>query len=238
MLRSKRAALVVAGVLCTVLAAPAGAFANGGLNPGGTTRFKERVAVNVVFVGFDERDAPWNAVRSELSSRGEPIVRSRAFYGIDERLGLDYSYDYKPYYTSKAWEDGFFGYLASIAVPKPITEWQQAYNDQLRNVLNVTDNRWIDAPKVEKRLIDTAPAGVDTRQPTIFLINWYGRKDFRFHVYSKTGEPDPDTGYRLRRRPRHPQDRRLGRHDAGRRGDRPRPPRRQPRVVLRPLRRT
>ena len=91
MLRSQRAALVVAGVLCTVLAAPAGAFANGGLNPGGTTRFKERVAVNVVFVGFDERDAPWNAVRSELSSRGEPIVRSRAFYGIDERLGLDYS---------------------------------------------------------------------------------------------------------------------------------------------------
>ena len=75
-----------------------------------------------------------------------------------------------------------------------MTEWQQAYNDQLRNVLNVTDNRWIDAPKVEKRLIDTAPAGVDTRQPTIFLINWHGRKDFRFHVYSKAGEPDPDTG--------------------------------------------
>ena len=195
MLRSQRAALVVAGVLCTVLAAPAGAFANGGLAPGGVTKFKERVPVNVVFVGFDERDAPWNAVRSELSSRGEPIVRSRAFYGIEERLGLDYSYDYKPHYTSKAWEDGFFGYLGSIAVPKPITEWQQAYNDQLRNVLNVTDNRWIDAPKVEKRLIDTAPAGVDTRQPTIFFINWHGRQDFRFHVYSKTGEPDPDTGY-------------------------------------------
>jgi hypothetical protein len=194
MLRSQRAALVVAGVLCTVLAAPAGALADGGLNPGGTTRFKERVAVNVVFVGFNERDAPWNAVRSELASRGEPIVRSRSFYGIDERLGLDYSYDYKPYYTSKAWEDGFFGYLSSIAIKKPLTEWQQAYNDNARNVLDVTDNRWIDAPKVEKRLIDAAPSGVDTRQPTIFFINWYGRSDFRFHVYSKAGEPDPDTG--------------------------------------------
>jgi hypothetical protein len=62
-------------------------------------------------------------------------------------------------------------------------------------VLDVTDNRWIDAPKVEKRLIDTAPSGIDTTRPTIFFINWYGRKDFRFHVYAKTGEPDPDTGY-------------------------------------------
>ena len=31
--------------------------------------------------------------------------------------------------------------------------------------------------------------------PTIFFINWHGRRDFRFHVYAKTGEPDPDTGY-------------------------------------------
>ena len=195
MLRNQRAALVVAGVLCMVLGVPAAASADDGLSPGGVTRFKERVAVNVVFVGFDERDAPWSAVRSELSSRGEPIVRSRTFYGIEERLGLDYSYDYKPYYTSRSWEDSFFGYLSSIAVKKPLTEFQQAYNDNAKNVLDVTDNRWIDAPKVEKRLIDTAPAGVDTTRPTIFFINWYGRSDFRFHVYTKIAEPDPDTGF-------------------------------------------
>ena len=34
-----------------------------------------------------------------------------------------------------------------------------------------------------------------TRVPTIFFINWHGRRDFRVHVYEKTGEPDPDTGY-------------------------------------------
>jgi hypothetical protein len=187
--------LIVAGVVAVaMLVAPAGASA-GGLDPGGLTRFKERVPVNVVFVGFNESDAPWSKVQRELSSRSQPITRSRAFYGIDEPLGLDYSYDYKPYYTSRSWEDSFFSYLSSIAVPKPITEWQQAYNDQAKNVLNVTSNRWIDAPKVEKRLIDTAPAGIDTRRPTIFFINWYGRSDFKFHVYSKTGEPDPDTGY-------------------------------------------
>jgi hypothetical protein len=174
---------------------PATANASGGLQPGGLTQFKERVPVNVVFVGFDEGDVPWNKVRSELANRAKPIVRSREPYGFVEPLGLDYTFDYKPYYTSKAWEDSFFGYLSSIAVKKPITEFQQAYNDQIHNVLDVTDNRWIDAPKTEKRLIDTAPAGVDTRQPTIFFINWWGRKDFRFHVYAKTGEPDPDTGF-------------------------------------------
>jgi hypothetical protein len=181
-------------VTVAMLVAPAGATASG-LDPGGLTRFKERVPVNVVFVGFNESDAPWAKVRAELASRSQPIVRSRAFYGIDEPLGLDYSYDYKPYYTSRSWEDSFFSYLSSIAVPKPLTEWQQAYNDQSSNVLNVTSNRWIDAPRVEKRLIDTAPASVDTRNPTIYFINWYGRSDFKFHVYTKIGEPDPDTGY-------------------------------------------
>jgi hypothetical protein len=174
---------------------PATAAASGGLEPGGQTQFKERVPVNVVFVGFNDTDVPWAKVRSALANGAKPLVRSREAYGITEKLGIDYSYDYKPYYTSRSWEDSFFGYLSSIAVKKPVTEWQQAYNDQVHNVLDVTDNRWIDAPKVEKRLIDTAPAGVDTRRPTVFLINWYGRKDFHFHVYAKTGEPDPDTGY-------------------------------------------
>ena len=236
MVRTRKAALVLA-VLGAMLTVPAVAAADGdGLEPGGMTDFDERVTVNVVFVGFDEGDAPWKAVQRQLPSGGEPIVRSRAFYGIDEPLGLDYDYDYRPYYTSRSWEDGFFSYLSSIAVAKPLTEWQQAYNDQA-GVLDVTSNRWIDAPTVEKRLIDTAPQGVDTRKPTIFFINWYGRSDFKFHVYSKVGEPDPDTGHDFGLLERRPQDRRLGRHHARRRGDRPRPPRRAPRVVLRPVRR-
>src|SRR4051794_5887108 len=159
---------------------PATASASGGLQPGGLTTFKERVPVNVVFVGFDDGDVPWAKVRSELANGAKPIVRSRAYYGIDEPLGLDYTFDYTPYYTSKSWEDSFFGYLSSIAVKKPVTEWQQAYNDEVNNVLDVTDNRWIDAPKVEKRLIDTAPASIDTSRPTIFFINWWGRQDFKF----------------------------------------------------------
>ena len=29
----------------------------------------------------------------------------------------------------------------------------------------------------------------------MFFVNWCGRDDFKFHVYTKTDEPDPDTGY-------------------------------------------
>ena len=177
-----------------VLAVPGVAAADrDGLNPGGLTDFDERVTVNVVFVGFDEHDASWRTVRQDLLSRAEPVTISRLFYGITEKLGLDYSYDYRPYYTNRAWEDSFFSYLSSIAVAKPLTEFQEAYNDQAGR-LDVTDNHWIDAPTVEKRLIDSAPPGVDTRNPTIYFVNWFGRRDFKFHVYTKTGEPDPDTG--------------------------------------------
>ena len=191
----RKAALVLAMVVGAIFAAPGVAAADGdGLQPGGLTRLEERVTVNVVFVGFDEDEAQWNKVRQGLLSRYEPVVISRGYYGITERLGLDYAYDYRPVYTSRSWEDGFFSYLSSIAVRKPLTEYQEAYNEQAGK-LDVTSNHWIDAPTVEKRLIDSAPAGVDTRNPTIYFVNWYGRRDFKFHVYTKTGEPDPDTGH-------------------------------------------
>ena len=195
MVQTRKAALVVVMAVAAILGAPAVAAADGdGLEPGGLTRFKERVTVNVVFVGFDEDEAPWHRVRQGLLSRYDPVVISRGYYGMTERLGLEYSYDYRPYYTSRSWEDSFFSYLSSIAVRKPLTEFQQAYNAQAGR-LDVTNNHWIDGPTVEKRLIDSAPHGVDTRNPTIYFVNWFGRSDFRFHVYTKIGEPDPDTGY-------------------------------------------
>ena len=82
-----------------------------------------------------------------------------------------------------------------MADPQPLTLYQQQYNDQNTNVLDVTDNAWIDAPSVEQWLIENAPGGIDTSEDTIFFINWWGRDDFQFHVYTKTDEPDPDTGY-------------------------------------------
>jgi hypothetical protein len=123
------------------------------------------------------------------------VVRSRLFYGVTERPGISYTYDYDVTYASSGYEDRFFSALSRLARPAPLTAFQQAYNDQANNVLEVTDNHHIDAPTVERWLANHPPAGVDTSRNTIFFVNWYGRPDFRFHVYTKTNEPEPDTGF-------------------------------------------
>jgi hypothetical protein len=112
-----------------------------------------------------------------------------------ERVGISYGYDYNLTYASSGYENRFISTLSKLAEPAPLTELQQAYNDQQNNVLEVTDNHHIDAPTVERWLADHPPAGVDTSQNTIFFVNWYGRPDFKFHVYTKTDEPEPDSGF-------------------------------------------
>ncbi|MFI1996002.1 hypothetical protein [Actinoplanes sp. NPDC020271] len=191
------ATLVVA--LVTASAGPAGAAVAsprlGHLDPGGQPRLTERVPVNVVFVGYTPAQADKSKFLAGLATKYEPVVRSRLAYGVTEKLGITYTYDYRLNYTGKAYQDTFFRQLGKLATPAPLTAYQQAYNDQAKNVLDITSNNYIDAPSVEKWLAFHPPAGVDTRRNTIYFINWFGRSDFKFHVYTKTGEPDPDTGY-------------------------------------------
>ena len=52
---------------------------------------------------------------------------------------------------------------------------------------------YIDAARAEKWLVEHDADAAD-RGYTLYFINWYGRPDFQFHVYTKTDEPDPDTG--------------------------------------------
>ncbi|GAB7046358.1 hypothetical protein JCM9534A_14840 [Catenuloplanes indicus JCM 9534] len=163
--------------------------------PGGQPNLVEKVPVNVVFLGFDRTKVDQRAFTSGLARTYEPEVTSRRWYGEQEKLGITYIYDYKVSYADRGYEDRFFRKLSSLATPAPLTEYQETYNAQERNVLDVTDNHYIDAPTVEKYLAFNPPHGVDTRRNTVFLINWYGRADFKFHVYTKTGEPDPDTGF-------------------------------------------
>src|ERR671912_1509195 len=165
------------------------------LDPGGPARLSEKVPVNLVFVGYEPDQVSKRRFLAGLPSRYKPVVRSRLDYGVTERLGISYSYDYDVTYASSGYERKFFSTLSRLAEPAPLTEFQQAYNDQENNVLEVTGNHHIDAPAVERWLADHPPAGVDTRQNTIFFVNWYGRPDFKFHVYTKTDEPDPDTGF-------------------------------------------
>ncbi|MEV4347413.1 hypothetical protein AB0J83_23400 [Actinoplanes sp. NPDC049596] len=184
------AALV--GASATPAGAAAPAYGYQFLNPGGQPRLTEKVPVNIVFVGYEPDRA---AFEGQLARRYEPVVRSRLPYDVVEKLGITYTYDYKFKYTDKAYENRFFRQLGKLAKPAPLTEYQTAYNASPTNVRDVTDNHTIDAPSVEKWLALNPPSGVDTRRNTVFFINWYGRSDFKFHAYTKTGEPDPDTGY-------------------------------------------
>ncbi|QZY27896.1 hypothetical protein [Nocardioides coralli] len=164
------------------------------LDPGGQPDLDEKVPVNVVFVGHEPSEVNASAFRAALPSSASPVVRSRLWYGEVEELGIDYAYDYQLTFADDRYEDRLFRYLRKIAKKKPLTQFQQAYNDQA-GTLDVTSNAWIDATKTEKWLAFNPPSGVDTRQPTIYLVDWFDRSDFQFHVYTKTDEPEPDTGY-------------------------------------------
>lgn len=171
------------------------------LEPGGFQEIEQDLLLNVVFVGYEEgsgyQEINNAGFLSELPSSYRPVNRYPSFYKGNEFLGLTFNYDYNLVYADQAFEDSLFSYLSSIATPKPLTLYQDLYNTQAARSLDVTENYWIDAPSVEQWLADNAGSmlGVDTTQYTIFFVNWYGRDDFVHHVYTKTDEPDPDTGY-------------------------------------------
>ncbi|MFN2471309.1 MAG: hypothetical protein ABR583_10065, partial [Gaiellaceae bacterium] len=144
--------------------------ASAGLNPGGMPNLNERVPVNFVFVGYEPGQVNVSEFLSELPDEYKPVVRSRLWYGNVEELGIDYTYDYNVVYASTGYENRFFAKLSSLAVPAPRTLWQNLYNDQETNVLDVGENHFIDAPSVEKWLATNAPAGVDTRRNTVYFV--------------------------------------------------------------------
>jgi hypothetical protein len=180
-------------VAVTTAATPAPTFES--LVPGGRARLREHVPVNFVFIGYSESEVDRDRFLSRLPTLYRPVVRSRLPYGITEYLGLAYTYDYEVSYTSARYEDRFFEELTRLAAPAPLTEWQRRYNQQRSNLMDVTGNHLIDAPAVEEWLADHPPEGIDTRDYTLYFVNWFGRDDFLHHVYTKNDEPDPDTGY-------------------------------------------
>jgi hypothetical protein len=135
----------------------------------------------------------------ELPTTYDPVVRYPNFYGLPGRpMGLHFDFNYNLTFASQNFTDQFFRHLGSIGAPGDLTVYQQDYNDQENNVLDVADPvLYIDAPSVEQYLMNhSRRLGIDPGHSyTIFFINWYGRSDFQFHVYTKTDEPDPDTGY-------------------------------------------
>ena len=170
-----------------------------GLSPGQQVEFTQKVPVNVVLVGYDKNEVG-NAIRSQLPATSDPVVRYPQFYGLQGRdLGLHFSYDYKVVDAPASFENAVFGSLAKIATVTDRTSFQTDYNAQKTNNRYVSKKiLTIDAPSAEKVLEQAAASrlGIDTTTSyTVFLVNWYGRDDFKFHVYRKTDTVDPDTGY-------------------------------------------
>lgn len=160
--------------------------------------YKQRIPVNVVLVGYDKAEVGGDIVAG-LSASSKPVVRYPRFYGLQGRnMGLRFNYDYNVIDTSKRFEDRFFGFLTRTGVPGDPTLYQQQYNAQNNNVLNIKGPvLTIDAPSTEAWLEQRAQRqlGIGRKSYTVFLVNWWGRDDFAFHVYRKTDTVDPDTGY-------------------------------------------
>ena len=216
--------LITLGVGVLALAAmPAAGFGQGdgyrNLEPGERADLDEKVPVNFVFVGYDRNDVDAGKFLAGLPGEYKPVVRSRYFYNESisrSLLGLNYTYDYNVKFAHSDYEKKFFGFLSDAAKPVPLTEYQKLYNGNSRKFCNspkgaprpcqkggvrdIKKNYRISAPSVEKWLAENPPSGVDTERNTVFFINWWGdgkkpRAGFKHHVYTKTNEPDPDTGF-------------------------------------------
>ena len=170
-----------------------------GLTPGRHVTYSQRVPINLVFIGYESGDFDMGDLRGELPQRYDPIVRYPPFYGLQGRdMGLRFNFAYNVVFAGQNFEDDFFAYQASIAMPGPMTPGMAYYNDQQNNVLDITNPVWyIDAPSTEAWLMGNAGRlGVDTDKGyTVFFLNSYNRPDFNFHLYTKTDFADPDVGY-------------------------------------------
>lgn len=171
------------------------------LSPGFVGFVVEPLPINVVFVGYEEGTGPRDVDPASLlagqSDVSAAFARIPLFFGRLLPTHTATLPDYRLSFADEKFEDQFFGFLASIAQAAPLTIFQRWYNDESVHSLTIDESFVIDAPAVERWLADHAGPllGIDTSAPTVFFIDWFGRSDFRFHVYGKIGEPDTDTGF-------------------------------------------
>jgi hypothetical protein len=197
---NRRVLYLIGALLALAFALPASAQSRDfqTLRPGKLDTLRQTIPVNIVFVGYDAFDT--KAVREGLPHSYRPIVRLQRIYHAAERnMGLRYDFSYRVVNANAAFDDQFFAHLTHTGRPGPLTEFQRQYNEQQHNRLDVTGPvLYIDAPSTERWLANHSQSalGLDIAHSyTIFFVNWYGRPGFRFHVYTKTDAPEPDTGH-------------------------------------------
>ncbi|MDX6552699.1 MAG: hypothetical protein QOH74_1187, partial [Gaiellales bacterium] len=185
---------VACALAALVLVAPAAAS---GLRPGASETLRQRVPVNIVLVGY-ENEVNAQGLLGQLAKTYKPVVRYPRFYGLPGRdMGLSYALHYNVVRTDNAYERSFFRYLRSIGTPEARTDFQTAYNDQKNNVRSIPKTVLaIDAPSVSTWLDAHAGSlGLGANGYTVYLVNWYGKPGFRYHVFRRADRVDPDTGF-------------------------------------------
>ena len=187
--------LNIALVMSLILVSPAAAKNDQrGLQPGEIVTYEQNVPINIVFIGYPRNTIDKEEMLDVLPGSYAPVVRYPQFYGLPGRdMGLKFNFDYRVTFAGRDLTNRFFRYLKQIGTAGEPTHYQLLYNDQENIVLDVANPvLYIDAPSVEKWLARNL---AKEKGYTVVFINWYSRPDFNFHVYTKTDEPDPDTGY-------------------------------------------
>jgi len=164
------------------------------LAPGVFVDYTLPIPINIVFIGYTPTEVDTSEIAAVLPSAYEPVVRYPNFYGTGRDMGLRYEFTYNYVFKNAAFNKNFFTYLKLLGKEGDPTLYQEYYNDEATNILDVTGPvLYIPATKVETYL--ATKLGITTKSYTVVFINWYSDPSFKFHVYTKTDEPDPDTGY-------------------------------------------
>ena len=99
-----------------------------GLSAGQHVTYTQRVPINLVFIGYEPGDFDLADLRGELPQGYEPTVRYPLFYGLAGRdMGLRFNFAYNVVWAGQNFENDFFAYQASIAMPGPMTPGMAYY---------------------------------------------------------------------------------------------------------------
>ncbi|MPZ28981.1 MAG: hypothetical protein GEV12_21935 [Micromonosporaceae bacterium] len=187
------AGLVMAGLVASPAAAASAQPP--GLQPGEQITLTQEIPVNVVFIGGTPVDH--TEVAADLPATFRPVLPTHELLGFDYRPpGLDYQLDYRLIDASAPLAERYFRFLGRIGEPGGRTVAQQAYQDQQRNRLDLPEQvLHIDARRADRWLATQGRAalGLARDSYTLFFVDWYGRPDFQFHVYT-IHDDDPDSG--------------------------------------------
>ena len=191
------------------------------LEPGERADLDEKVPVNFVFVGYDRNDVDAGKFLAGLPSEYKPVVRSRYFYNesieqISARPELHLRLQRHvrrrrlreevlrvPVGRGEAraahgLPEALQRQLAQVLQTRPKGEPQPCQRGGRTRYQEELPHKRPCRREVARRR--TRPRASTRERNTVFFINWWGdgkkpRAGFKHHVYTKTNEPDPDTGF-------------------------------------------